>query len=214
MKNLIIIGMVACLPLQGLAEDEGWYLKAHGGYSQLSDIDTDTAGIAGDQVATAISTNGGFTAGAGIGFRWTQNWALELAWEYRSNETETALADAAQFPDGNLASNAVYLNGYYHFRPTGKWVPYVGAGLGWIQEIDIDLEGSGPEQSYSGDGDTGYQVFAGANYHMTSQWYLQGELRYSRFSNIDLEGEGGSRGSFESIDYDPLTVQLAVIYQF
>ena len=91
---------------------------------------------------------------------------------------------------------------------------YVGAGLGWLQEIDIDLEGNGPEQSYSGDGDIGVQLFLGADYALSDAWALQGEVRYARFSDIDLDGEARAEGSLTGLDYEPLTLQLGIVYRF
>ncbi len=215
MKKLIIIGLAAIAPLEVFAEDrEGWFVRAYGGYSQHSDIDADTSGIVGASTQADISIDGGFTAGAGVGYRYGDNWAVEVAWEYRSNDTETDVGGEESYPDGNLASSTFYLNGYYHFPATGRWDPYVGAGLGWLQEVDIDLEGNGPERSYSGDGDTGLQLFAGANYELTEHLQLQGEIRYSYFSDLDLEGENGARGEFSSLDYDPLTLQVGLVYRF
>jgi opacity protein-like surface antigen len=215
MKRLIITGLAALLPLGVYAQSqEGWFLRAYGGYSQHSDIDADTTGVATVSTQADISVDGGFTAGAGAGYRYGENWAVELAWEYRSNDTETDLGGETQYPDGNLASSTFYLNGYYHFAASGRWDPYIGAGLGWLQEVDIDLEGNGPERSYSGDGDTGFQLFAGANYDLTEHLVLQGEIRYAYFGDLDLEGEGGAAGEFSSVDYDPLTLQLGLLYRF
>lgn len=214
MKKLIITGLATLLPLESLAEPTGWFLRAYGGYSQLSDIDADASGIVGSDVAADISLDGGFTAGAGAGYRFDRRWAVEAAWEYRSNDSETNLGGLAAFPDGNLASNTFWLNGYYHFAGNGKWDPYAGLGLGWLQEVDLDLEGDGPERSYSGDGDIGFQVFLGANYALAERWFLQGEVRYASFTDLELEGESGAAGELSSLDYEPLTLQLGVIYRF
>ena len=214
MRKLTITALATLLPLQSLADTDGWFLRAHGGYSQLSDIDADTSGIVSEPAGADISIDGGFTAGAGVGYRYNQRWAVELAWEYRSNESETDLVGFENYPDGNLASNTFFLNGYYHFARSGRWDPYLGAGLGWLQEIDIDLEGNGPERSYSGDGDTGFQVFAGANYEIAERWLLQGEVRYTAFTDLDLEAESGAQGDISSLDYEPLTLQFGVMYRF
>ena len=215
MKRLIITGLAALLPLEVYAQSqEGWFLRAYGGYSQLSDIDADTTGVATAATPADISVDGGFTAGAGAGYRYGDNWAVELAWEYRSNDADTDLEGGAQYPDGNLAASLFYLNGYYQLAGSGKWDPYIGAGLAWLQEVDIDLEGDGPERSYSGDGDSGFQLFAGANYALTDRLALQGEIRYTYFDDLDLEGESGAAGEFSAVDYDPLTLQLGILYRF
>ena len=68
--------------------------------------------------------------------------------------------------------------------------------------------------SYSGDGDVGYQVFAGINYDLNQTWKLQSELRYGSITDIDLEGEGNDVGEFDSIDYETTTLQIGLVYDF
>lgn len=193
----------------------GWFARAWGGYSHLADTAGRIDSIDLLQVIDSVdvSTSAGFTAGAGVGFRYGPHVAVELAWEYRSNDTETDFGTGLAFDGGNYASNIFFLNGFYHFASRGRWDPYVGAGLAFVQEVDIDLEGNGPEQSFSGDGETGFQVFAGANYHLTAHWRAHGELRYGRFGDIDLDGENVA-GTIRGFDYEPLTVQVGLSYRF
>ncbi|MEL7043572.1 MAG: OmpW family outer membrane protein [Pseudomonadota bacterium] len=216
--GLLALALSACPAVaQDTSQDReaGWFARAWGGYSSLSDtggaFDNTTAGPPVDSVD--VSADGGFTAGAGFGYRYAPRLAVELAWEYRSNGSETTFAAGPGFDDGNYASNTFFLNGYYYLDKRGPWEPYLGAGLSWIQEIDIDLEGNGPEQSYAGDGDVGFQVFVGSNYRLNERWSAHGELRYSSVTGVDLEGEGIS-GRFSDFDYEPLTFQLGLSYSF
>lgn len=197
------------------AGSAGWFARAWGGYSSLADTSGSIDGFPGTAAGTAVdvSTSGGFTAGAGLGYRYNQQLAVELAWEYRSNDSETEFGDGTSFGDGNYASNTFFLNGYYYLTPRGTWEPYVGAGLAWIQEVDIDLEGNGPEQSFSGDGDVGLQVFVGSNYRFSERWAAHGELRYGSVTGIDLEGENNA-GTISGFDYEPFTLQVGLSYQF
>ena len=161
-----------------------------------------------------INLDTGFTGGLGVGYRFNPRVALEFGWEYRSNDSSVTLNGSSEFDDGNYASNLFYLNGHYFFESSDKWQPYVGAGLTWIEEIDIDLERNGSEQSYSGDGDTGCQIFAGVNYELGNAWDLQTELRYGSISDIDLKGESGDPGAISGIDYETTTLQLGLVYRF
>lgn len=192
---------------------DGWFVRPYIGLSQMSDIEGDTAGIGSVDGVADISLDTGFTAGLGVGYRYNANIAAEIAWEYRSNESGVALANAEIFEDGNYASNIFFVNGFYYPHGFETWQPYLGAGLSWIQEIDIDLETGGAEQSYSGSGDFGFQLFAGVDYPIAENWDLQGELRYGSVSKIDLEGEGIS-GGFNNLDYDTFTIQLGAAYRF
>lgn len=192
---------------------ESWYLKPTLGYSQLSDTSALTTAVGVADGSADIQTDGGFSAGAILGYQYNQRWASEIGWEYRSNDSQVTLADTQFFPDGNYASNTFFVNGIYNFEVAGKWKPYVGFGIAWIQEVDIDLEGLGPELSFSGDGEIGVHGLLGIGYQLTSQWALTGELRISRFAEMDLEGEGNA-GGFKGLDYNPNSFQLGLRYSF
>ncbi|MEM6484932.1 MAG: OmpW family outer membrane protein [Pseudomonadota bacterium] len=192
-----------------------WFGRAWGGFSSLSDTSGSSDGFQLDPSTDSLSvdTSGGFAAGTGVGYRFTDNFAAELAWEYRSNDSEVDFDSGASFDDGNYASSTFFLNGYYYLPSRGAWEPYLGLGLAWAQEIDIDLEGNGPEQSFSGDGDVGIQVFAGVSYRINPNWSAQGELRYGRITGLDLKGEGNP-GTISDFDYEPLTLQIGLKYEF
>ena len=74
-------------------------------------------------------------------------------------------ANTSVFDDGNYASNIFFLNGYYHFTPSGKWESYVSAGLLLVQEVDIDLERAVSEISLTSDGDLVALKFSQVNPH-------------------------------------------------
>jgi len=180
----------------------------------MSDLSSDFTDIDMLSGRADIDLDTGFTGGLGLGYRYTDKLAVEFGWEYRSNDAETTLNDVSEFDEGNYASNIFYLNGHYFFDKIDKWQPYVGAGLTWVEEIDIDLERGDRELSYSGDGDTGYQVFGGLNYDLSESWKLQSELRYGSITGIDLEGEGSDSGAFDGIDYETTTLQIGLGYDF
>ena len=211
LRILLLVGFLQ-LSFTTHAADAGWFAKPYVGASLLSATD----GSRVDQITQDldVETDAGFLAGMGVGYRYNDNWATEIAWEYRTNDSETIFADGTRFGDGNYASNTFYLNGYYFFDAIGHWQPYVGAGLGWTQEIDLDLEGLGPEQSFSGDGDVALQIYGGAEYQFTDRLYLNLELRYSRLSSVDLDAESNALGAIEGLDYTPLTFGAGLTYRF
>jgi hypothetical protein len=57
-------------------------------------------------------------------------------------------------PSGNFASTALAINGLYSFKLFGREEvrAYVGQGVAWLTEVDIDFEQGGQELSCSGDG--------------------------------------------------------------
>lgn len=183
--------------------------------SVLGDTDGGISGFEpiGSLDSIDVTTDNGFTTGLGVGYRYGSRIAVEAAWEYRTNESETSFASGLAFPEGNYASNMFFFNGYYFLTARGAWEPYAGAGLAWVQEVDIDLEGDGPEQSFSGDGDVGFQVFVGSNYRLTDRWSVHGELRYGSVTGIELSGENVD-GTISDFEYEPVTVQFGINYNF
>ena len=208
--------LVAVFPLFIAAESqaENWYIKPFLATSGMSDQTVTADAVGALNGNTDVDLDQGFAAGFGIGYRYESNWSVEFAWEYRSNDSQVTLPDGSQFNDGNYASNLFAVNGYYHFGGAqNKWTPYIGGGLVWSQEIDIDLEQNGIEQSYTADGDAGFQVMGGVEYAWDDNWSIGGELRFTRLSGIDLSGEGAP-GSLDDFDYDPWSAQVHLVYRF
>lgn len=190
-----------------------WFVRSHFGFSQASDQSPKANNVSAGVSSAEAKVDGGFVSGLGLGYQINEKWATELGWEYRSNDAEVTLNNGEKFTDGNYASNTVYLNGIYSLEKRGKWEPYLGAGLVWIQEIDIDLEEGDFERSFSDSGEIGYQVFAGVTRPINEKWSIQGEVRYGSVSSIDLSEETGN-GRLIGLDYKPLTLQIGVKYNF
>lgn len=193
----------------------GWSVVPSVGLSQLGNQTPNVA--AAEDIADgslAISVDSGFTAGLGIRYDYDDSrWASEFGWEYRSNDAETTTSDGQLLPAGNYASNTFYINGRYDLTEGNRLTPWLGGGLTWIQEIDLDSEDVDGERSFSSSGSIGYQLMAGIEYNLTERFYLTSELRYSSQSGLDLEEEGGS-GRVTDIDYQPVTLGLGVGFRF
>lgn len=213
-RHYISTTILLALCAAPVAAEDKWFVRPYLGLSQMSDLNSDFTDIDNLSGEADIDLDTGFTGGLGLGYRYTDKVAVEFGWEYRSNDAETALNEVSEFDDGNYATNVFYLNGHYLFDKKDEWQPYVGAGLTWVEEIDIDLERGGRELSYSGNGDTGYQVFGGINYDLSDSWKLQSELRYGSITGIDLEGEGSDPGEFDGIDYETTTLHIGMVYDF
>lgn len=221
MKNYppILVKLVAItivLFILGLqpAHADHWYIKPNVGLSQMSDLGPSVTDISGITGPIQVNLDSGFNAGISLGRLFDNNVSVELGWEYRSNSSETILTAAEVFPDGNYAASSFFLNSAYFFETANNWRPYVGAGLVWLQEVDIDLERNGNELSYSDGGQTGLQFFVGVDYKFNSSWSAQLEARLVRVNDISLTGEEGAIGNFSKLNYRPSGLQLALKYTF
>lgn len=222
MKHYIrsIVVMTLFIPLSTFAQgalandNSNWFVKPNIGISLISDFSVNFSDANNTNENADINTDSGFLAGLGVGYRYNEYLAVEVAWEYRTNDSSVSLANGLVYEDGNYASNTFFINGIYTFGSKGRWKPYLGAGIAWLQEVDIDIEKNESELSYSANGDIGLQVFGGVNYELNNNWDLQAEVRTTSITGIDFEAETSSTGSFSGLDYKPTTVQFAMVYNF
>lgn len=197
------------------ADDDKWYATLYGGPSFL-----------GGQSFTLDSPNGAFDgtgdystgwgAGVGIGYRVSDRFSTEFAWMYtRNSNKNTGFTNGDSFSGGDFASNLFFLNGYYHFETDGRFKPYVGAGLGYAEEIDMDIQDSATaaNTAFSDSGKFGFQLIAGAEVPLSDNWALTGDVRYIRFSGLDMAGADGV-STLNNVTYDPVTVTAGLRFKF
>ncbi|MBX2839115.1 MAG: outer membrane beta-barrel protein [Gammaproteobacteria bacterium] len=215
MKAFIAAATVASFAFQGIptaqAAGDGWSIVPYAGFSQLGDQNPTISG-AGDIVdgELDVSVESGFTAGLGVRYGYKDSpWTSEFGWEYRSNDSDATSADGTALPGGNYASNIFYLNGRYALRESGSLTPWIGGGITWIQEVDLDSEDSEGERSFSASGSVGFQAMVGVDYELSDRFYFTSELRYSNLTDLTLDQEGGN-GQVNGIDYQPLTLGIGV----
>jgi len=197
------------------AQAEGdWYATAKFAYNTLDDQGVEYT-AAGNTVDGTAEFDGGFAAGATGGYRFNNNWRLEGEFMYRTSELDRAdIPGVGTFTDGDYSSVAIGVNGLYDFNLFGsdKARAYAGAGIAWLQEIDIDFDENGVESSYSGD-DLGFQVMLGARYDMSERWFLETDIRYFFASDIEMTAEGDAVGRVVA-DYEPLSVTAGIGWRF
>lgn len=195
-----------------------WYVRAGGGLAWQDDADGARLTDADGRQKVDASFDPGFGAGLSLGRWFGSRWRADLGYDYRSvDNDEIKLADGRVADDGNFASAAVSLNGYYHFsdgRAERRFSPYVGAGVVWLQEIDIDLEGRDFDSSYEDLEDDGFgvQVMGGVSWRQTDRLRWDAELRWLYYGEADLDN--GSGTSLEDVDYAPVTVFVGLSYGF
>jgi opacity protein-like surface antigen len=190
------------------------YVKAFGGYSSLGSTEFGQTDVAAPGARGRGEFDSGWYAGAALGYRYEGPWSAEIAWVYRTNDNDrVAFSDGTVFEEGNFASNMLFVNGYYRFDRDRRVTPYVGAGLGWVQEIDLDEESGGVETSYAGDGDVAGQIVGGLEIDLGQRWTFQGELRYLTLTGVDLEEESGSARLLDA-DYQPWSAGFGFVYRF
>lgn len=213
MKIFLIVVSVLLFSLSSFA-DERFYARIYGGASVLGNQDISQSGFRTAGVTGEMETSLGYRAGFSFGYNWSESFSSELTWDYITNSAETTFSDGSNYSRGDYSSRLHFLNTYYHFNSSGNFRPYLGIGLGIIQEIDIDLEDSTGEQSFSDDGGLGYQLIVGTEYKINNNWGLNIELTNIGFSGPDFRSEGGNSVISDTEGYGPWNVNLGLKYSF
>ncbi|MEM7376474.1 MAG: hypothetical protein AAF460_03100 [Pseudomonadota bacterium] len=204
---------VASVP--ALAEaPTGWRLVASVGASHLPDVSTEISGTGDIDGAYRVHNDGGFSGGLGLRHRYADGWESEIAWEYRSNDTELVpTGGGASLSGGNYASNTFFLNARRYLGPVLGGEGYLGVGVFITQELDIDYEPPGGERSFEQGGAWGAQLLGGVIRPISDRWFVGGELRVASLTGETLDAESGT-GTVGPIDYEPVSLQVHLGWAF
>ena len=117
-----------------MAQSARLYVRVDGSYASY-----DTPGLTEDHqfdlIDRSISNN--WSVGGGIGYYFNKNIRADLTYEHRFNaDVSGSIADPNATLGGSrkfgLKSDLYLANLYYDFDSRGRFTPYVGAGLGWV----------------------------------------------------------------------------------
>lgn len=213
----------ACLlafPALALAQGDtrGFYATLYAQASRLGSTSFD--GTSGSSLGPGLKAefDNGYGFGGDFGYRYGNGWAAEVEWNYRRHGLASLRGGSGAgrvASDGDFASNILFVNGLRRFRAPGRaWTPYVGAGLGWVQEIDFDISSAGGERSNSESGKVAVQLIAGAEIALGTAWSLTTDLRWLRVGDVELTAEASGGGRLARPRYNPVSVQVGVRRSF
>ena len=156
-----------------------------------------------------------FAGGGTVGYQLHNDWRVEGELMYRRNDlNEVTLEGVGNSTEGDYASLSVGLSALYDFRPfdNDRLTAYVGAGVVFVQEIDIDFEIGGVETSFETD-DIGLQLQFGGRYDVNESLFMDVGVRYLTLSGVELELPADTSRIVEA-DYSPLTVTAGLGWRF
>lgn len=208
--SLASLLMLAALPVA--AQDRsGFYVNAYGGSSSLASTSLSESRTSLPTLTGTASFGGGSGLGGAFGYRYGNGWAAELAWDYRSHDVKRIGGTPVR---GDFASTTAFLNGYYRFQKVGMVRPFVGAGLGYVTEIDMDISRDGSEQEYSRRGGLAIQAIVGGEVDLTDRWSVSADLRWSRMGSGSFKSTNAGAALNGKPKYQPASVNLGVTYRF
>lgn len=184
-------------------------LQAGGGWLYGHDVVIDDEGT---ELESDVDFDLGLIGGAAAGININENWRAELEYMYRSNDVDDFGGSGIDADSGDFASVAIMANAAYRFGATDQTLrPYVGVGVGVIEEIDFDVEGGDDAGEFSDRGAFAFQLMAGADYRLSEFWSVGAELRYFDAGSVTLDGDGGRE---LDADYRLTSLLLGVRYSF
>lgn len=215
-RLFLTICLTSLLSFNSFAEetsDSKFYVKAYGGINIQGGQSFDQEGIATPGASGDLDLGTSFRSGASIGYFARPNWSVELTYDYLTNSSSADFSDGASFSDGDYSSVILFLNNYYHLKEIKGFKPFLGAGLGFIQEIDVDIENAGVETSFSTRNKLAFQIAAGTDYKITDSIDVFGSLSFISANDLDMESE--STGSeIKNINYTPFSLMFGAKYSF
>lgn len=203
-----------------MASATGIYLRGDAGYSLAQDPDGRTAaGSLGN-----VSAGNAAVVRAGVGYRLSPAFRLELNGGYRSNGDIEATDTAGRTTKTKVDAVTAMVAGYLDITTLGDylghgWMPYLGAGVGWarLSTDNRSVSGGQPSEGGAASNNLTYAVMAGMAAPLADRLTL--DLGY-RFQNLGgFENSGGlSDGSSQSATtWDDLLVHevsLGLRYAF
>lgn len=113
------------------APSAGWYLRADGGYNWFTTPGVETEGYS----AHDTSLDGGWSVGGGIGRYFGNGFRGDITVDYlfdsNVNSTFCDCFGGASHAQFDFSSTVVLANLYYDFNRGSRFVPYIGAGVGF-----------------------------------------------------------------------------------
>ena len=213
-RNVLTLCFALALPIAAAAEDSRFYVTADVGANFLGSEDLSYRdGITSGSASADFDPS--FAGGATLGWRLNDRWRLEGELMYRRNEMDDiTLPGVGSSTEGDFASLSLGASALYDVNLFGNEdvTSFVGAGVVFVQEIDIDFTVAGQETSFETD-DIGFQVQFGARYDLSERWFVDARVRYLALSGVELEFPDDTSRIIEA-DYAPLTVSAGIGYRF
>ncbi len=192
-------------------EKSGLYLNFYGGSSLLRSTTFSESRPAGGPIDGTADFGSGLGLGGAVGHRYGNGWAAELAWDYRSHDLDKVGGTPVK---GEFASTVLFLNGYYRFQKVGVVRPLLGAGVGYVTEMDMDITRNGATHQYSRRGGLALQALVGGEVDLSDHWSLSADLRVSRMASGSFDATSAGTALGGKPGYRPVSINLGVTYRF
>ena len=136
MKHKLLFAAAAAAllaPSMASAQDSGIYLKGQVGYGVTEDatFGSEDSVRGGATFTGDVGSEGDVAYGLGIGYDFGDNWRIEAEWASLFSDFGTINGEPFSF--AKLRTNNYMANILYDFSDFGRWQPFVGAGIGFVE---------------------------------------------------------------------------------
>lgn len=216
--GLAAVSAMSLSPLAAVAAESdasrGPYVEVFGGLSTLGDQNFDFSPTTGAKANGRLEAGRGWLGGAALGYQLNENIRVEAEMIYSRNQVKGATATGlAATNGGDYASLAMMgsalLDVANYETDFAVFKPYVGVGLGFIEEVDADLKG-GVRTEFDQGGKLAYQIRGGVRWRYKSGAIAGIGLRYLKADSLLLKGP---RGRVDA-GYDPLSFNASIGWSF
>lgn len=211
MHNNILRSAILIVPLalaqsaSAQQENGSIYISAFGGFSspQGDNLTLDGATV-------GLSYDSGTILGGAVGYASANGpYRAEVEFAYRSGDAGSFAPAFAT--EGDFASTILMLNGYYEIATSSLLTPYVGAGVGYITEIDFDIDTGINAGEYNARGGFAAQAIVGAEYPLTDALSAYADARFLSAGTVNLTSQSGQT---LSADYTTTDINLGLRFEF
>ncbi len=165
------------------AQSPGPYVSGALGLTLPRDWD-----IKGSGIDTTQESDPGFAGALALGTTFFNNWRGEAELSYSNADVDSFSGTNGT---GETSMFGLMFNGYYDFKNSSKWTPYVGAGIGGAVVDFDDLSPVGGSRITHSDHVFAYQGIAGVTYKIDDALGLFTEYRYVGTGDRDLRTDSG-----------------------
>lgn len=213
--------------------DDGWlqsfYLRADAGYSSSIDNDGDLIDIANGRDILEMASENGARYQVGIGFQHNEYLRYDLTVSYRDDLMHLGtyrdnLNGVTAINGGLSTSNlTTMLNAYINPMElaeihTGRFSPYLQAGVGWARNETGNAVIDGNTLKGATNNDFAWQVGAGLGYAITDNWKIDLSYRFLDMgqakSSKDVVGSPQKLLRGARFDLQAHEVLIGLRYQF
>ncbi|MBM9518971.1 porin family protein [Desulforhopalus vacuolatus] len=189
-KNIFMItSCIMMLSISSVAYSApGPYMSVNVGVAILNDSDVTDSTEPG--LTMDMESDSGLALGVAVGYAVAGNMRFEGEFAYQENDLDNvSFYGIGTDLTGDTASYAFLLNGYYDFKNTSAFTPFISGGVGMVQVEINNMNFPGSDDPDVSDDDTvfAYQFGAGVAYAVNEQISIDVKYRYFGTSDPEFE---------------------------